>query len=67
MQLAICFKDLTKSTDLGTFSPLSFSFLLDNKGSSNSGFPSAVTSMEMTFMLKTFIYTVVIVVTENQS
>lgn len=63
----MCFKDLTKSAGLGTFSPFSFSFLLFNKGSCNSGFPSAVTWIEMTLILKTFNYAMVIVITENQS
>jgi len=59
------FNDLIKSVDLGTLSPFSFSPLLHNNGSSNSGFPSAVTSIEITYALKNLNYTMVIVVSKN--
>jgi len=50
MAAEMCFKDLTRSTVVGTASPLSLSPLVANKGSSNSCFPSAVTSIEITFL-----------------
>ena len=48
MHVAICFKEATNSEDLGTCSPFSLSPFIGNKGSSNSGFPSEVTLIEIT-------------------